>query len=353
MVAAVKAIALALAGLGAATGVNAATGNPLVSPLAQPHPAISASHAPCAQIPPPVSTLDSVHYYTDAHNSVVDPQKRADDAALQQPVIDFTRYVVDHSDRYMRTGNAGEAVCVARWLDDWAQGNAFAKTANDGGSFRRSWYLSSLAISWLKIRDAAGVDAAARARIDGWLAAQARLITTFYAEPSEVNNALNNHGNWAAVAVAAAAVASNDRDLFAWADRRFRTNLAEITPEGALPLEVARGQRALHYHLFALTPFVLMARFERANGMGDFDQAALSRLETFARSSLEDSRHMAELAGAPQEPLTARGDPTELVWAALSRYPPSPRLKILLQSRKPLIDPRSGGDVVMDWGYSN
>ncbi len=345
-------ICLTVVCAGLTLAAHGATPEPvLISPLAAPRLATRTSHLSCERSPPPVSTLTSVHYYTDARNSVADEAKRAEDERLQQPVTSFIRYVTEESDAYMRTGETGHAACAAQWLDDWAQARALAETANAGGDFRRSWYLSGLAISWLKIRDT--VAAEPRSRIDAWLSGQAQLIVAFYAQPDNVNNALNNHGDWAALAVAAAAAASNDRDLFAWAEQRFRTNLAQITPEGALPLEIARGQRALHYHLFALTPLVLMARFERANGRDDFDQAALTRLESFARTSLDDPRRITELAGAAQEKPTAKNDPSEWVWAALSQQPPSPVLKAVLQYRRPLIDPRCGGDVVLDWGYGD
>jgi poly(beta-D-mannuronate) lyase len=44
----------------------------------------------------------------------------------------------------------------------------------------------------------------------------------------------------------------------------------QITPEGTLPPEMRRGQRALHYHLYAIAPLVYLAEFGENNGIALF-----------------------------------------------------------------------------------
>jgi len=46
----------------------------------------------------------------------------------------------------------------------------------------------------------------------------------------------------------------------------YKDGIDEIAADGTLPLEMGRGQRALHYHLFALAPLVTMAELAAANG---------------------------------------------------------------------------------------
>jgi poly(beta-D-mannuronate) lyase len=72
-------------------------------------------------------------------------------------------------------------------------------------------------------------------------------------------DARNNHAFWAGAGMMAAAVALDDRALFGWSIEKYRTGLAQIQPDGTLPLELARKSKARHYHTFALSPLVLIA----------------------------------------------------------------------------------------------
>src|SRR6185312_4049788 len=54
----------------------------------------------------------------------------------------------------------------------------------------------------------------------------------------------NNHLYWAGVEVSAAGIAANDRELFDWGMNTYHVGVAQIQPDGTLPLEIRRGQRA-------------------------------------------------------------------------------------------------------------
>lgn len=327
-----------------------AMGASLVSPL----PSIThgggnvAGGAHCRSVPPPVVTLGGVSYYLDARHSIADPALRASNEDMQRPVLTFVDGVTSMSDAWRRAGDASSAVCAAIWLDSWAQADALRETQNAAGGYRRSWYLGGLATVWLKIRDASGIDTDRRLRITRWLASQALRIVDFYKAPERQRDALNNHGDWAALAVALAAIGAQDAPLFAWADARYRANLAQITQSGALPLEMARGRRALHYHLFALTPMLLMAGIEQVNGR-PYDADAMARLEQFTRAALEHPSRIEQLTGVVQDMPGRKGDPSELVWGVVSPTRPGMRLSALLAARSPVVDRRVGGDVRLNW----
>src|SRR5262249_59672568 len=112
------------------------------------------------------------------------------------------------------------------------------------------------------------------------------------APPGKMSVAVNNHAYWAGLAVGAAAIAANDRELFAWAIERMRVGLRQVTAEGALPLELARGRLALHYHLFALEPLAVLEIMARANGadLTPADNDAFRRLVAFTFPALADPR---------------------------------------------------------------
>ncbi len=88
-----------------------------------------------------------------------------------------------------------------------------------------------------------------------------------------------------------------------WAIERLRLGLRQVTAEGALPLELARGRLALHYHLFALEPLAVLEIMARDNGvaLAPAADAALRRLFAFTFHALDDPREIASLARAEQQ----------------------------------------------------
>ena len=87
----------------------------------------------------------------------------------------------------------------------------------------------------------------------------------------------------------------------------------QIQPNGALPLEMARGGRALHYHLYALAPLVLLAEFGEVNHLDLYAHAngAIHRLVDFSVAGLQDPTPFVKATGVQQElpkTITRRSD---------------------------------------------
>jgi poly(beta-D-mannuronate) lyase len=71
-----------------------------------------------------------------------------------------------------------------------------------------------------------------------------------------------------------------------------------------LPLERARGTRALHYHLFALTPRAFLAEIAERRGTEALyllRHGSLRRLAARSLAGLDDPAWFAARAGAPQD----------------------------------------------------
>ncbi len=133
------------------------------------------------------------------------------------------------------------------------------------------------------------------------------------------------------MAVMAAGIAANRRTLFQWGIDSFRIGVAQITPEGTLPLEMARRSLALHYHLFAAAPLVAIAELAAANGIDLYamEHYALARLVRRAASGLRDPSFFARQAGVPQQPV--RLDAYSIAWAIpFARRFPDPQLNALI-----------------------
>ncbi len=256
----------------------------------------------------PISDIEGVPFYSDPQGSKPDPAKLAANEVATRPLDLFLEGVVPAANRWIRSRPAQleAASCALRLLAAWADARAMLGRVNQQGGYHRKWTLAGAALAYLQIRDAPGLDATAKGRVAEWLHAVALAVKPPYdreAQPGKMSIAANNHAYWAGLAVGAAAIAVNDRALYAWAIERLRIGLRQVTVEGALPLELARGRLALHYHLFALEPLIVLEIMARANGtdLTPADNDAFRRLVAFTFRALDDPSEIARLARAEQQ----------------------------------------------------
>ena len=97
---------------------------------------------------------------------------------------------------------------------------------------------------------------------------------------------------------------------------------------------MARGGKALHYHLYALAPLVLLAEFGEANGLDlyTFDHGAIHRLVNICVRGLTDPALFVAATGKPQEQ-SAQVSGDQIGWAPpyLQRFP-NPELMRYVES---------------------
>lgn len=323
-----------------------------------------ASARPCTEPPPPVTTLQSEAFYTDARFSQPDPARLAADTAATRPLRQFLDSAQRGAEDWLRGASPAAAACTLTALDTWARGGALLGAFNQQAGYHRKWTLAGAATAFLAIRDAPGLDPAASGRVGTWLVAVAQRVQPDYERPPRpgavAHSSLNNHATWAGFAVAAAGVAAGDRALLDWGIARLALTLAQVAPSGALPQEIARGRMALHYHLFTLQALAPLLRLAAANGraLTPEEDASLARLVGLVAASIADPARMATLAGTAQGHLTedARADPTTryardaqglevlLGWRA------DAALDALLRPQRPFRQSWMGGNVTLLWG---
>jgi len=311
--------------------------------------------APATLLAPPIRDLTGVSYYLDASRSVADPTRKKQNEAAFAPLRAYVARVIDLADGWMesRPGDPAYALRAVEALAAWARSGALLGTVNQQGAYERVWTLAGLALAYLKVRDAPQVDPAARATVDAWLVKVAEAVKPRDARPGRMSDA-NNHADWAALAVAAAGAAARDRALFDWGLARGRAGIAQIRPDGFMPLELGRGAMALHYHLFALTPLVMLAELGEANGVALYAEGhgAIGRLADRVIAGLRDPAPFAAAAGVAQQVRPPRGP--DLAWAEpyYARFRDR-RLTPLLAAARPLRDDRLGGDLTAAFGVAD
>jgi poly(beta-D-mannuronate) lyase len=275
----------------------------------------------CDPAPPAKRDLDLPRFYSDDAGSVVDPDALAKHRAEVAPLTEFLRHVTSMADKAVRRGNNKSAVeaadCALAWLTAWARGDAWlGLMSTRQAEYQRKWDLAGAALAYLKVRRFATADQ--RAIIEPWLVRFADVCRAFFDDPERKRN---NHWYWLGVGLGAVGLAADSPKHWDMARDIMRDAVRDIRPDGTLPHELEREGKALHYHVFSVTPLVAMAEMATAKGedwyaMGD---NALHRLIEVTDRGLSDLRVFETLTHHPQDPKTSAGSGWKGMYA--TRFP--------------------------------
>ncbi|SPE23391.1 Poly(Beta-D-mannuronate) lyase [Candidatus Sulfotelmatomonas gaucii] len=302
----------------------------------------------CPTLPPLPHDIVAYDYYSDAKHSITDPKRHAAYQAAARPFLAIEEATEHAADNYQSTGSREAAACVAQLLVQQAQANAMTGSMSSNQAYYvQNWAIGALAVVWLKVRPAGaaalGVTPAQTAVLQAWMKTVAGQVEDYFGTEHEkgAGSGRNNHYYWAGFSVMAAGIAANDRSLYDWGAGTYKFGVDQIAPDGTLPLEMARGQRALHYHLFAIAPLVTMAELASANGddLYAYDDSRIHLLVSRTVDGLADNHFFQEKSGVPQDtpengvvkgsdiswlPPYARRFPDPAFTALLNRAPAQP-----------------------------
>lgn len=290
-----------------------------------------ASAIPCAPAPSLPKELVFNGYYVDAHHSVADPQAKASYEAASRANEDFVRRVGSAADGYQTQHSASAAECALSLLRQASQEKAFsvAHLAPNGardGYYVQGFYLDGLALAYLKMSPSSVGTNQQRSEIEAWLVQIALSVEKFYDDMARehAGDAHNNLTYWGALGVSATGIATGRVDLFDWGVRVYRQALKEIASDGTLPLELDRAAMALHYHLFAVAPLVMIAELGESNGLHLYDEndGSLHRLVKRTVGGLSDPAYFQEKTRNTQQ-MPGQLDGRVIGWSVpyVARYP--------------------------------
>jgi poly(beta-D-mannuronate) lyase len=338
-------------GLLLVSGFSYAAETPLQAPFplnpTHAEPSTSGERVACPEPAEPVRDVMGVSFYTDAYHSIVDLRLVNDNHTHLKAISTFLGMVSQMTDRYLRSGDTAAAHCAFVWLTRWAQADAMLGRVNRQGAYECKWTLGGLALSYVKIQHAPDLDDQARYQVERWFRRLAAVVRAEYQHPERVDNR-NNHAYWAGMAIAAVGIATNDRGLFEWGLAQYRLGIKQIQEDGTLPLELDRKGRALHYHLYALAPLVMLAEMGERNGIPLYQEqhGRLSHLVNRVVQGVSNPEAFGHLANAVQiDPMPPRGG-SDVAWVEiwLAQFP-DPELTRWIANRRPVIDPRMGGNI--------
>lgn len=262
----------------------------------------------------------------------------------------FEKQLVRMANRYVLSGNSAQAACVASWLEGWARGDALLGKTNTQGEFVRQWTLASLSSAWLQVRKDPSIEPGQRKVISGWLSRIARVVIRVHPDNAVEAYRQNNHLYWAAWAVTVTGVALGKSEFYEWGVGRIRHALeADVAKDGTLIYEMDRGKKALQYHIFALTPLVMVAETAMRNGddLYDVNDGALHKVVKRVLKELQDPGYFEAKTGFSQD----SPDTMSLVHYAwmdvYQRRYPQPVIKEWLARNDPVVARRAGGDMTL------
>jgi poly(beta-D-mannuronate) lyase len=289
-----------------------------------------------AHITPDLVT-DGFYRLDDPTHSIIDPVRQEAYKKSSDGVKAVGMSVVKAADDYRTTGSRKAAQCAMAQIVTLAQDRALAgKMSSNQAYYVQGWVVGAVAIAYLKVRETGMATPQQSETIASWMQSVGEQTIGYYDAHKRVGHgdSQNNHLYWAGVELAAIGVVANNRKDFDWAMATYDNGLNQIQPDGALPLEMARGGRALHYHLYALAPLVLLAEFGEANHLDLYAHAngAIHRLVNFSVAGLQDPTPFVKATGVQQEvPKTPTGD--HIGWAPpyVQRFP-NPALERMVQA---------------------
>jgi poly(beta-D-mannuronate) lyase len=268
----------------------------------------------------------------DPTHSIIDPVRQEAYRKSSEGVKGVGLAIVKAADDYRTTGSRQAAQCAMAQIVSLAQEHSFAgRMSSNQAYYVQGWVAGAIAIAYLKIRDSGIATPRETETIAQWLQSIGEQTMNYY---DSHGHSKNNHLYWAGIELAAIGVAADNRNDFKWAIAAYDTGVDQIQPDGTLPLEMARGKRALHYHLYALAPLVLIAEFGEANHIDFYAHAkgAIHRLANVSLAGLQDPALFVKATGVKQEiPKVITGD--QIGWAPpyVRRFP-NPKLERMVQA---------------------
>lgn len=193
------------------------------------------------------------HYISGGHGPINPEEEK-----VTHTYNAYERRVTAGMNQWLATGDAKEAQCAQAQIDAWAKAETlldYDPKQSSQAWFQVEWTLSSTAISESVLVNEPTLDAAMVKRDLQWMDRVAHKTVEF----DKAGTQKNNHHYWRGLAAVATGIVSEDNDLFAWGVGVYKQAIDEIDANGALPQEMARHERAIHYQSFALQPLAPLA----------------------------------------------------------------------------------------------
>jgi len=273
----------------------------------------------CRPFVPPIvdmSNLFSFYNSTDRTQSQVDSGKMKAYFDRLEDNKRFKNIVNDASDLYVLNAVEHPEIrnCVLAHLAHWGRAGALLGNVsvqeNDVGHRQailiQAWWLTAYAIDFLKADGLRAPESEDIAAIKSWFGQLSdSVMHEFTPDPHRAAwlNRTANHSHWGAFAVGYAGISLGDEKKLQFAIDELRRALDMVDANGALPNEMKRGGKSLHYQSFAVLPLSGLLALADANhvDLGPAREEALKRLIRFTMNETRQPNIIEKMTAHKQE----------------------------------------------------
>jgi poly(beta-D-mannuronate) lyase len=293
----------------------------------------------------------------------------------QQPGETFAWTMMTGAAAAFALDDAAARRAVVGNLTRWAKGGALSRFKKDPAAsmyYNLDRTLLPIIVAFSLVRDHPDFGATDRGLVAAWLDRLVDRRGPGRPKDPALMSSQNNHGYLGDSVTMAWGIVRGEDALFRTGVARFVGALDQMRPDGSLPLETARGARALHYQRHAISSLVAIAEMAATQGYDLYrleseNQGSLRRAIDFLLAAIEDPALVLPYAQANRNPgpfnnylvqdlgfMAQRGHGRHyMAWAEpyVGRFPDSAtsrRLGDLLAefgAERPLIDEFSGGNM--------
>jgi poly(beta-D-mannuronate) lyase len=307
----------------------------------------------CPRVPKPMTSLEIGSRYEkgDASRSEIDEDGNAAVNKALRPLDLFVRAVAALTKgSSSKHADDEKHLCLYSALASWADAGALSDLSTVNAKLAISPRLAGIAIAYNEAKEKTAPPPEKRRTIEAWLGPLGHTLQSFFDNDAPEMASQNNLRAWAALAVTQIGLATNDDALISWGSKSTEMVVCSADDDGALPFEMKRGDKALHYQLHAVAPLVVNTVL-LDNRTGDGFQACgakLERIVDFTLSALENPQLAAAKAGTEQSFSTGSEtlEPFQLAWLEpyLKRQKDEKALRFA-EKYRPLSNSNLGGNL--------
>jgi poly(beta-D-mannuronate) lyase len=248
---------------------------------------------------PPVMYLNLAPIYKDARNSIPDTAMERQNSEENVLVTNLMNYIEKALDAPIGHGDSVALICAYKAFGSWAAAAALTeqpKHYNLEGTVKRGEFLIGLDLLALKFR---ALGYPINSTMINWL-------HTLNDQNIDYYQHVSNRGNlyvWSGAAAALFALIERDSKALQYQDQVWWDALSKIRDDGTIDGEMARGQRALIYHMYSFSATLVLRAAREALG---YPQSATS--EARVKLLADEIGKIPASWGSPQKlPRRSRG----------------------------------------------
>ncbi|MFA1674499.1 alginate lyase family protein [Rhizobium mongolense] len=265
----------------------------------------------CVSIPVPPATLQTQSKYKAddrSKSSIDDDALEARDRTVQ-PIRNSIRLLTNIA--YAGSNSSlvaqARAECVLHNVDRWASAKALTDMRTVDAYLSRDRWVAEIALAVRSASKRVELSSERKALYSTWFSTLARDTMEAYSFRLGPKSKTNNHRYWAGLSVAAVGFLLDNADFKTWGKTSFEIGACQVDDRGFLPAELARGEKALDYHVYALRPLAAIIKLASDNGEPLQSKCLdrFKRLTAMTREALQDPTEFERVAGQRQSTISS------------------------------------------------